>query len=193
MDYTMTYNNTATATDVTTFTIDPAHSRFGFVVRHLGFSKVRGSFEEFEGSVRMEDGDLSTLETTATARADSVTTQDEKRDGHLRSEDFFHVEKYPELKFESTEVRDVDGDGFAIVGDLTIHGVTKSVEFQAVHLGTGPDPWGGTRVAFEAETTINRKEFGLNWNTVLETGGVLVSEDVRIVLEIQAVEESGDE
>lgn len=185
--------NPTTATDVTTYTIDPAHSRFGFVVRHMGFSKVRGSFESFEGSVRMVDGDLATLEATAQADADSVTTQDEKRDAHLRSEDFFHVEKYPHLTFESTEVKNVEGDGFTLVGDLTIHGVTKTVEFQAVHLGTGQDPWGGTRAAFEAETTINRKDFGLNWNTVLEAGGVLVSEDVRIVLEIQAVEQSDEE
>lgn len=189
----MTNSNTTTATDVTTYTIDPAHSRFGFVVRHLGFSKVRGSFEEFEGSIRMVDGDPSTIEASATAAAESVSTQDEKRDGHLRSEDFFDVEKYPELTFESTDVRNVEGDGFTLVGDLTIHGVTKTVEFQAVHLGTGPDPWGGTRVAFEAETTVNRKDFGLNWNAVLETGGVLVSEDVRIVLEIQAVEQSDEE
>jgi len=185
----MTNTSPTTATDLKTYSVDPAHSRFGFVVRHLGFSKVRGSFEDFEATIRMADGDPSTIEATATAKAESVTTNDEKRDGHLRSGDFLDVEKYPELTFESTGVKNVGGDSFTLEGDLTIHGVTKSIEFQAVLLGTGPDPWGGTRAAFEAETTINRKEFGLNWNAVLETGGVLVSEDVRIVLEVQAVEQ----
>jgi polyisoprenoid-binding protein YceI len=189
----MTENQTLEQTDVRIFDADPAHSRLGFVVRHMGFSKVRGSFEEFEASIRMNDDDLSTLSATAEAKAASVDTNEEKRDNHLRSEDFFDVENYPTLSFESTSVKDISGDSFTLVGDLTIHGVTKQIEFAAVHLGTGPDPWGGTRIAFEAETTINRKDFGLNWNAALETGGVLVSENVRIVLEIQAVERSEDD
>lgn len=177
---------------VKTYAIDPSHSRLGFVVRHLGFSKVRGAFERFEGTVRMAPGDLSTIEADATVQAASITTNEEKRDAHLRSADFFETEAYPTITFRSTGVRDVAGDRFTLVGDLTMHGVTKRVALEAAFLGEGPDPWGGTRVAFEARTKINRKDFGLNWNVALETGGWLVSEDVEIVLEVQAVEQQGE-
>jgi polyisoprenoid-binding protein YceI len=180
---------TETEIAVETYTIDPAHSRMGFVARHMGFSKVHGSFEQFEGSVQMTPGELSTLEAKATLEAASITTNDEKRDAHLRSGDFFDVETYPTITFKSTDVHGIDGDAFTLVGDLTIRGVTKTVELEGNYLGEGQDPWGGTRVAFEAETTVNRKEFGLNWNVVLEAGGVLVGEKIRIVLEIQAVEQ----
>ncbi len=172
-----------------TFTIDPQHSRLGFAVRHMGFSKVRGSFEEFEGTVRMSPDDLSTLEAKATVQTASITTGTEDRDEHLRSGDFFAVEEHPTITFESREVRDIDEDTFTLVGDLTIRGTTKPVELEAEYLGEGTDPWGGTRVAFEAETTINRKEFGLNWNQALEAGGVLVGTEVTIRLEVQAVQE----
>ena len=178
---------TITQNDLLTYTIDPAHSRLGFVVRHMGFSKVRGSFKEFEGTVHMVPDDLSTLEAEVTVQAASISTNDANRDKHLRSEDFFEVETYPTLTFESTGVRDLDGETFTLVGTLTMHGVSKPVALQAEYLGTGQDPWGGTRTAFEARTKINRKDFGLNWNTLLETGGFLVSEEVEIVLEIQAV------
>ncbi|MEQ9105672.1 MAG: YceI family protein [Rhodothermales bacterium] len=178
--------STATQTDLQTFVIDGSHSRFGFSVRHLGFSKVRGSFESFEGTIRMEGDDLSTLQASAKVQTASVDTHEEKRDGHLRSEDFFHVEEHPVMTFESTDVRDVKGNQFTLVGDLTIRGVTKQVEFDAEFLGSGKDPWGNLKLAFEAATKINRKDFGLNWNAVLETGGFLVSEDVEITLEIQA-------
>ena len=186
--------STQTFTDsaVSAYAIDASHSRMGFVVRHMGFSKVRGSFEQFEGTVRMEPGDLSTLEAEATAQTASITTNEAKRDDHLRSADFFEVETYPTLTFASTGVKNITDDSFTLVGDLTMHGVTRSVELDARFLGEGQDPWGGTRVGFEAETTINRKDFGLNWNSVLEAGGVLVSEDVKIVLEIQAVEQQDD-
>ena len=127
-----------------------------------------------------------------TARAASITTNDEKRDTHLRSGDFLLVDEHPTLTFESTGVRNVSGDTFEIVGDLTIRGVTKQVTFDAVYLGEGTDPWGGARVAFSAQTTINRKDFGVNWNAVLETGGFLVSEDVELQIEIQAVQETND-
>ena len=176
-------------TAVKTYAIDPAHSRLSFVVRHMGFSKVRGSFRQFEGTVQMNPDDLETLEAEATIQAASVATNDEKRDAHLRSEDFFEVETYPTITFESTGVENISGDEFTLVGNFTMHGVTKPVRLSGEYLGAGQDPWGGTRVAFEAELTINRKDYGLNWNTLLEAGGVLVSEDVRIILEIQAVEQ----
>ena len=176
-----------------TYTVDPSHSRLGFVVRHLGFSKVRGAFEQFEGTVRMAPGDLSTLEATATVQTHSITTNEEKRDAHLRSADFFEIETYPTITFQSTEVRDVDGDRFTLVGDLTMHGVTERVALEGEYLGEGGDPWGGRRVGFEARTKVNRKAFGLNWNVALEAGGWLVSEDVEIILEVQAVQQAEDQ
>ena len=178
---------TEQATTLQTYHIDPSHSRLGFTVRHLGFSKVRGSFEQFEGVVRMQPGDLSTLEAEGTVQTQSVTTSDAKRDAHLRSADFFEVETYPTITFKSTDVRDVSSDSFTLVGEFTMHGVTKTIELDGEFLGEGADPWGGTRVAFEARTKLNRKEYGLNWNAVLESGDVLVSDSVEITLEVQAV------
>lgn len=180
---------TQTQQDIATYTIDPSHSRLGFTVRHMGFSKVRGSFEQFEGVVRLAPDDLSTLETDVTVQSSSITTNDEKRDAHLRSADFFETEKYPTITFKSTDVRNVSGDSFTLVGDFTMHGVTKTIELKGNFLGAGTDPWGGTRVAFEASTKVNRKEYGLNWNAVLETGGFLVSDEVEITLEVQAVQQ----
>ncbi|HET6567165.1 MAG TPA: YceI family protein [Rhodothermales bacterium] len=178
--------STAIQNAVQTYTIDTAHSRLGFIVRHMGFSKVRGSFEQFEGVVRMAPNDLSTLEAEATIQANSVTTNDATRDNHLRTADFFLVEENPAITFKSTGVRNVSGNSFTLVGDFTLRGVTKTVELDAEYLGSGKDPWGTEKVAFEARTKINRKEYGLNWNAVLETGGFLVSDDVEITLEIQA-------
>lgn len=181
--------STLTEKIVQTYAIDPSHSRMGFTVRHMGFTKVRGSFEQFEGVVRMVPGDLSTIEAEATIQAQSITTNEARRDEHLRSADFFEVERYPTITFKSTEVRDISDDSFTLVGEFTMHGVTKTVELEGTYLGEGTDPWGGTRIALEARTTVNRKEYGLNWNAVLETGGVLVSEKVDIELEIQAVQQ----
>jgi polyisoprenoid-binding protein YceI len=186
-------NTTTQDVAVQTYTIDPSHSRFGFTVRHMGFTKVRGHFEHFEGTVQMSPDDLTTLRAEATVQSASITTADPKRDEHLRSEDFFNVQVNPALTFKSTGVRSVDGQRFTLLGELSMRGVTKPVEFDAEYLGEGTDPWGGTRVAFEAHTTINRKDFGLNWNAVLEAGGLLVSEDVRIDLEIQAVQQQEQE
>jgi polyisoprenoid-binding protein YceI len=181
-------NFTTLAPDVVAFAADPAHSRVGFAVRHMGFSKVRGRFREFDALVRMEPGDLASLEAEATAQTASIDTGAEDRDQHLRSEDFFASDEYPSLSFKSTEVLDVHDNRFTLAGDLTMRGVTRRVELQGTFLGEGTDPWGGRRIGFEAHGTISRKEFGLTWNQVLETGGVLVSDDVRLELEIQASE-----
>ena len=170
-----------------TFAIDPSHSSAGFTVRHMGFSKVRGRFEQLEGSIAMDGEDLATVEAEATIQTQSITTNDQKRDDHLRSADFFEVEAYPTLTFKSTGVEGIQGNRFTLVGELTMHGVTRTVELDAEYLGEAVDPWGGTRVAFEAATTVNRKDYGLNWNAVLETGGLLVSDAVEITLELQAV------
>ena len=174
-------------TALQTYTIDPAHSQAGFTVRHMGFSKVRGSFETFEGTVRMEPENIESLEAEVSIDTASITTRDEKRDAHLRSEDFFHADKHPTLDFRSTGVKNVSGNSFTLEGELSMRGKTRDVALEAEYLGEGQDPWGGTRVAFEAATTINRKDFGLNWNQALEAGGVLVSEKVDITLEVQAV------
>ena len=171
---------------VRTYAVDPTHSRLGFAVRHLGFSKVRGSFEQFEGVVRMEAGDLTTVEAEALVQTASVTTNETTRDNHLRTADFFLVEEYPTITFRSTGVKNVRGNSFTLVGDFTLRGVTKAIELEAEYLGTGIDPWGNEKVAFEARTKINRKEYGLNWNAVLETGGFLVSDEVDITIEVQA-------
>ena len=175
---------------LTAYSVDPAHSEVGFTVRHMGFSKVHGSFGEFNAVVEMAGEDLSTLKTNATIVAASVTTQDQKRDEHLRSADFFDVESHPELTFESTGVSDISGNSFKLHGKLTIRGISKDVVLDAEFLGEGVDPWGGTRVGLEAGTTINRKEFGLNWNAALEAGGVLVSDKVQLNLQIQAVRQA---
>ena len=179
----------APITDVAvgTYAIDPAHSRAGFAVRHLGFSKVRGHFPSFSGTIELDPSDLNTLTAQASIDAATITTADEKRDAHLRSSDFFDVEEHPTLTFNALEARGVNGERVTVVGDLTMRGVTRTVELDAVFLGEAKDPWGGDRIAFEAQTTVNRKDFGLNWNAVLETGGFLVGEDVEITLEIQAV------
>lgn len=173
-------------TTLQTYTIDPSHSRLGFSVRHLGFSKVRGSFEQFEGTLRMDGDDLSTLQAEATVQTATVTTNDAKRDEHLRSGDFFLVDEHPTITFQSTGVRDVSGNTFTLEGDFTLRGVTKRIALQAEYLGSGADPWGNEKAAFEAHTTINRKDYGLNWNAALEAGGFLVSDEVEITLEIQA-------
>jgi len=185
----MSYN-TAAATDLVTYTADPAHSRVGFTARHMGFTKVRGTFSDFEATVQMEPGNLESLEAEAAIKTESIDTRVEDRDTHLRSGDFFKVDEFPTLSFKSTDVRNVEGESFTLVGDLTIRGVTREVELEANFLGEGTDPWGGRRVGFEAHTTVSRKDYGLLWNQVLETGGVLVSDEVKIEIEIQATEQS---
>ena len=172
---------------VQTYAIDASHSQVSFTVRHLGFSKVRGRFTGFEGVVHLDPGDLESLEATATVQTGTITTGDEKRDTHLRSPDFFAAEQFPTMTFRSDGVTEIVGDTFKLAGELTIRETTKRVVLDATYLGEAPDPWGGSRAAFEAKGTIDRTEFGLVWNQVLEASGVLVSEEVNIELEVQAV------
>jgi polyisoprenoid-binding protein YceI len=168
-----------------TWTVDVSHSTVGFVARHLMITKVRGRFTEFSGSIAVAANPLeSTLE--ATVELGSVDTGDAARDEHLRSADFFAVEAAPQMQFASTGVKE-KGDHYALLGDLTIFGVTHPVEFELEFEGVGPDPWGGTRAGFTATTEISRKQWGLEWNVALETGGVLVGDKVKIELDIQAV------
>jgi len=170
---------------VGTWSVDPAHSTVGFVARHLVISKVRGSFRTFSGTVTIAENPLASS-VTASVDMNSVDTADENRDGHLRGADFFDVENHPVMTFVSSGVV-ADGSDYTLKGDLTIKGVTRPASFDLEVSGVSPDPWGGTRVGFSATTEINRKDFGLEWNVVMETGGVLVGEKIKIELDIQAV------
>jgi polyisoprenoid-binding protein YceI len=169
-------------TDITagSWTIDPSHSEVGFTVRHL-MSKVRGQFEKFEGSLTTGDS-LEDTRATATIDLNSVNTRDEQRDGHLRSADFFDVEKFGQMTFTTTSF-----DGTTAVGDLTIKGVTKPVKLDVEFLGIGQDPWGGERLGFEATAVINRKDWGVDFNVPLDGGRVLVGDKVTVHLAVEAV------
>ena len=171
--------------------IDPAHSTASFKVKHMMISNVTGNFRGVQGKIVINDADLKKSKVDVTIAATSIDTGIKKRDNHLRSADFFDVAKYPNLTFVSTQVKGVSGSGFTLVGDLTIHGVTKEVELAVSELSAEiKDPWGNTRKAAKATTKINRKDFGLNWNTVLETGGVLVGDEIQIELEVQFIKQA---
>lgn len=168
-----------------TYTIDLDHSAVTFKIRHL-FSKVSGSFNQFEGTVEYEPGKPETWKTSAVIQAASIDTNNEKRDKHLRTGDFFDVEKYPTITFKSTKVTDVSGDKGKLHGDLTIHGVTKPVVLDLSVHGVGDDPWGNTRSGFTAVTKIDRKEFGIDWNQPV-VGGVMLGDEVEITLEVEGL------
>jgi polyisoprenoid-binding protein YceI len=172
---------------MSTWNIDTSHSGVHFSVRHMVIAKVRGAFDRFSGVVELDEANPAASKVSVRIEAASIDTREEKRDAHLRSADFFDVEKYPELTFTSTKVEKLDGDEYRVTGDLTIHGVTKEVVLDAESLGAGKDPWGNDRIAFSATTAVNRKDFGLTWNQALETGGVLVGEKIEISLDVQAV------
>ena len=170
------------------YVIDPDHSKVMFKVKHLGISSVTGRFEKFSGTIDFDPQDLRALKATATMETASINTDVVKRDDHLRSADFFDVKKFPYLSFVGREVREVQKDRFKIAGDLTIRGVTRPVVLDAEFGGVAKDPWGNSRAAFTAMTVIDRKDFGLTWNKLLESGGLLVGEDVRILLEIECIQ-----
>jgi polyisoprenoid-binding protein YceI len=176
----------ATTTDTRTYKIDKSHSEVIFQVRHL-VTKVRGRFDEFEGTVAINDDkpELSSVEFTI--QATSIDTNEAQRDTHLRSADFFDVENYPTITFKSRKIVKKSNEAYDVLGDLTIHGVTKDITLPVTHLGTAKDPWGNERVGFEAEVTLNRKDYGLTWNAPLEVGGFLVGDEVKVSLSVQAV------
>jgi len=172
----------------TTWNIDPAHSVPEFKVKHIMISNVKGQFAKVTGVLNLDESELAKSHAEAVIEAASIETRDAQRDAHLRSADFFHVEKFPTLSFKSTSVRLVRDGELAVEGDLTIRGVTRKVVF-SVEGPTPPtkDPWGNTRVAVSATTKINRKDFGLTWNAALETGGILVGDEVTITLDVEFV------
>lgn len=180
---------TATTPVLTSWTIDTAHTEAGFAVKHLMISTVRGRFGAVKGDVRFDPADLSTGSANITIDVNSIDTREAQRDAHLRSGDFFDVEKFPAMTFVSTGVRAIKGETFQLVGHLTIKDVTREVVLDVENHGLQKDPWGGERAGFTARTAINRKDFGLTWNATLETGGLLVGEDVKINLDLELIKQ----
>ncbi|OZS77935.1 hypothetical protein CF394_09275 [Tetzosporium hominis] len=170
---------------MTKYTVDTAHSSIGFSVKHMMVSKVRGNFNDFSANLEGNEQDLSGATIEFTIDVASINTNNTDRDNHLRSGDFFDVETYPSITFKATDIQSKGGDEYKITGDLTIKDVTKPVTFDAEYEGKGTNPWGQEVVAFSADAKINRKDFGLTWNQTLETGGVLVGEDIKIDIELE--------
>ena len=165
--------------------IDGAHSSIGFSVSHLVISKTTGKFKEFNGAINFDGKDLKTGSVEMTVVVNSINTEDENRDKHLRSADFFDIEKFPNMMFKSTKIHDVNGNKFKLTGDLTIKDVTKEVTFDAEFNGVVNDPWGNTKAGFTAETTINRQDFNITWSNTLDGGGLVVGNDVKINIELE--------
>ena len=176
----------------TKWVLDPTHSELGFKIKHLMISNVSGSFKNFNAEVETEDEDFSTAEISLNAEMAYISTNNEQRDAHLRTSDFFEVEKFPELHFKSTKVEKIDSDSFALHGDLTLKGVTKPVKLSVEYNGVTKDPWGGERAGFVITGKIKRTDWGVNFNGVLETGGVMLGEEVKINSEIQLVKQVVD-
>lgn len=172
-----------------TYVLDPSHSTFSFVTRHAMVTKVRGSFEKFEGQAVVDGANPANSTLDVTIDAGSVNTRNADRDAHIRSADFFDVENYPTWTFKGTDFA-VKGDVVDVTGDLTIKDVTRSITIPLEYQGAAKDPFGNTRVGFEGSTTINRSDFGLTWNAALETGGFLVSDKVAIEVEISAIQQA---
>ena len=179
--------STAAVPTLTTWTIDPTHTEAGFAVKHLMISTVRGRFGDVQGQISFDPTDLSSGSADVTINATSIDTREAQRDAHLRSADFFDVEQFPVLTFKSRSVQSLKDDSFKLIGDLTIKNVSREVVLDVENHGLQKDPWGGERAGFTARTTINRKDFGLGWNAVLEAGGVVVGEDVKITLDLELI------
>jgi polyisoprenoid-binding protein YceI len=177
-----------TAATTTTWNIDPVHSLAEFKVKHMMISNVKGHFAHVSGVLVLDDKDLANSRVEASIEGATINTRDAQRDTHLKSADFLHVEKFPTLSFKSTRINLIADGELAVTGDLTIRGVTRNVVF-TVEGPTPPakDPWGNTRLGLSATTKIKRKDFGLTWNTALETGGILVGDEVTITLDVQFV------
>ena len=185
----MSSPNPATLAGPVTYDIDPTHSSAHFSVRHLMISNVRGEFTKVSGTVVYDEKNPTASHVSATIATDSINTRDAQRDGHLKSADFLDTTQFPEITFESTEIKAKSDDEYAITGNLTIHGTTNEVTLQVEGLGAPvTDPWGNHRIGVTATTKINRKDFGLTWNQTLETGGLMVGNDVSITLDIEAVQ-----
>lgn len=177
-----------TATTTRTFQIDKAHSEAAFQVRHL-ITKVRGTFRDFDGRIEFNEAQPERSSVHVTIQAASIDTGTPDRDAHLRSDDFFAVETHPTMTFVSTAITPRGGGAFDVQGNLTMRGVTRAIVVPVTYLGKAVDPWGHEKIAFEGELTLNRKDYGLNWNAALEAGGLLVGDEVKVSLSIQAAAE----
>ena len=178
---------TSTAVETrNTWTIDPSHTTVEFVAKHMMITTVKGRFAELTGTIVADETNIAGSSVEATLQAASLDTRSEQRDAHLRSPDFLDVENYPEVTFKSTAISGTK-QSFTVTGDLTIRGVTRPITLHASFEGEGKDPWGGTRASFSAKGKFDRGDFGLTWNVALETGGILVSNEVKINIEAQAV------
>jgi len=181
--------STQTAIETSTWKIDPNHSTVEFAVKHLMISTVKGRFSEVEGEIVIADGDPSHSSVTATIKAASIDTHTGQRDDHLRSADFLDAANFPELTFTSTHITG-SKSAFEVTGDLTIRGVTREITLDVTNEGSGKDPWGGDRIAFSATTKLDRRDFGLTWNQAIEAWGVLVGNDVKVSIDVQAVKQA---
>jgi polyisoprenoid-binding protein YceI len=167
------------------WTLDKSHSSVNFAITHMVVSEVDGSFKDFSADVKSDKPDFSDLAVTFTIQAKSVNTDDEKRDGHLRSADFFDTEKFAAITFKSTSIKKISDKKYELEGELTMHGVTKKVKWELKYNGTIKDPYGNNRAGFKATTTINRKDFGVTWNKTLDAGGVALSDEVAISVNVE--------
>ncbi len=174
----------------TKWSLDPAHSSIQFKVKHLMIATVTGTFNNFEAAVDSDGEDFTTARITFRADANSISTLNDQRDTHLKSADFFDTEKHPKIIFQSTSVTKKSDENYELNGDLTIRGITKPITLDAEFTGMVKDPWGNQKAGFVVKGKINRKDWGLNWNTALETGGVLVSDEVRINCEVELQKET---
>ena len=177
---------TAPTTGVTTWNLDASHSTVEFAVKHMMISTVRGRFSDVKATVVADESNPASAQITAELAVASIDTRADQRDGHLRSADFFDAEQFPTITFRSTRV-ERKGDDFRVLGDLTIRGGTRQITLDVTDEGRGRDPWGGERAGFSATTKINRRDFGLTWNQALETGGVLVGDEIRISIDAEFV------
>lgn len=169
--------------------IDPAHSEINFTVRHMMIANVRGRFENFSGTIEFDENNPENSSVEVEIEANSINTREEQRDAHLKSADFLNAEEYPTLEFNSTRVEMLDENSARVYGDLTIRDVTREVVLDVAYSGMAKSPWGMTIAGFSASTTINRKDWGLEWNVALETGGWLVGEEVKISLEVELIKQ----
>ncbi|MDY0395844.1 YceI family protein [Virgibacillus halophilus] len=174
----------------TTWKVDPAHTSLEFSVKHMMVSRVKGTFEDFEARVEADPEDLTTAEIEFNVDLASIETRNKGRDEHLRSADFFDTENHPKMTFKATEIVRKGQGEYDITGDMTIRGTTKPLTFHVTYEGSGKDPWGNEVAGFSGEGKLNRKDFGLTWNSKLETGGVLVGDDVKISIELEATKEA---
>ena len=174
-----------TVTQPSKWNNDPIHSSIKFTVSHLTVSEVEGRFKTFSGTIESPSGDFNNATVSFTADVNSITTEDETRDKHLKSDDFFNAEKYPQMSFKSTSFKKVKGNIYSLEGDLTIRDVTRKIKFAVYYGGTVTDPWGNIKAGFKATGKVSRKEYGLRWNKLTEAGGAVVGDDVNILLNLE--------